>query len=489
MTADEDRDSNERWILRIDALAEHPALAGYRDVLDDRLWPREDLDDAGREALAAFDAEAAYLLQRGWSTTDPDGWALWHPSPLLTDPAADPDHPVAAAFGVPATLHPPGDARPVPRRTAVPLPGEDWSAARRDSLALASPGDVLPAWRDWLHARTALLDADAALTAPWAPADPYPTPADALAVQLRYLRSAGGAWVRADYADDNAGTSTAATWGQLTCAVAGAVPFWLPPGHSAGYLDSQPLQAEDRDDLRLPYPQVVVTFADPVLLPARDGADLDPDAAQALTLRDWWALNLVSRSDKPSGIIDWWRCGDRVAHATARPVAGDVIAARGAVVEGVLLMADARGRLRDRFAWLVAVPGAYDGVLARWVIPADLPATAHADLIWNLAAVAAWGDWHEAASPAGSSGPEHRDWLAAGGPGGVRVLDVATTAGRAQDSEDTGRSIAAHMRRGHWRRQRYGTGLSMVRRVRIAPVLVNAGKGELAPRVYRMPMN
>ena len=43
------------------------------------------------------------------------------------------------------------------------------------------------------------------------------------------------------------------------------------------------------------------------------------------------------------------------------------------------------------------------------------------------------------------------------------------------------------MGRGHWRRQRHGPGKVEVKRVRIAPALVNAARGPLAPRVYRLP--
>ena len=69
----------------------------------------------------------------------------------------------------------------------------------------------------------------------------------------------------------------------------------------------------------------------------------------------------------------------------------------------------------------------------------------------------------------------------------VHVLNVARTVGHARSAEPTGKTVAPHVRRGHWRRQRYGEGNAQVRRIRIAPLLVNAHLGDMAERVYRLP--
>lgn len=76
---------------------------------------------------------------------------------------------------------------------------------------------------------------------------------------------------------------------------------------------------------------------------------------------------------------------------------------------------------------------------------------------------------------------------ARGAGSGVRVLDLRTTGGGVRTEQAVGKSVAPHLRRGHWRRQHYGPRNSLVRRVRIGPVLVNAGAGELLPQVYRLP--
>jgi hypothetical protein len=48
--------------------------------------------------------------------------------------------------------------------------------------------------------------------------------------------------------------------------------------------------------------------------------------------------------------------------------------------------------------------------------------------------------------------------------------------------------LSPHRRRGHWRRQHFGLGRTQTRRVRIAPVMVNAGRlGADRPQIYRLP--
>lgn len=49
-----------------------------------------------------------------------------------------------------------------------------------------------------------------------------------------------------------------------------------------------------------------------------------------------------------------------------------------------------------------------------------------------------------------------------------------------KDSE--GRQVTPHYRRGHWRKQRYGVGLSQTKRIRIAPVIVKGWEEQPAPR-------
>jgi hypothetical protein len=180
------------------------------------------------------------------------------------------------------------------------------------------------------------------------------------------------------------------------------------------------------------------------------------------------------------------------------PTLWDAIASRGAHIEAVLLLADGHGHLDDLFAWCVAIPSATaGGVLGRWVIPASRHDTRYANLVANAAAVAAWADWHR---PGHSRTVDVQGADVAGGGAGagrkredtVHVLNVtATTPDEPQLSakgEPTGRTTAPHRRRGHWRRQHYGPGRTETRRIRIAPVMVNAGRlGADRPQIYRLP--
>ena len=64
---------------------------------------------------------------------------------------------------------------------------------------------------------------------------------------------------------------------------------------------------------------------------------------------------------------------------------------------------------------------------------------------------------------------------------------MARTNRSASTGESTGKTVAPHVRRGHWRRQRYGERNTQIRRIRIAPLLVNAHRGDVANQVYRLP--
>jgi hypothetical protein len=263
------------------------------------------------------------------------------------------------------------------------------------------------------------------------------------------------------------------------------------------------LNDDDVDELRLPYPQVLVTIADPLALPpSATIAPEDADRVNAtLVEADIAVADLVQGHRWTGGL------GALLHHGAPNPAdllsgvhALDVAAVRGATVEGVLLLADSLGRLEDAFAWCLAVPGSRGGVLSRLVVPALLSATGYRPQLLNVAAVASWGAWHapdveSPVQPGMSSRDveravrtrEFRDLEPRGGAGAVRVLDIRRTSGVSSVSPASGRSVAPHVRRGHWRRQHHGPGGELIKRVRIAPVIVNAHRGAIAARVYRLP--
>lgn len=240
----------------------------------------------------------------------------------------------------------------------------------------------------------------------------------------------------------------------------------------------------------MPFAQVLVTFAEPARLPAIDAGALRDDP------RMTWIDHIVASGDGLPDTRDMMIAGTNNFQSQL-PTLWDVVAARGAHVEAVLILADGHGRLDDLFGWCVAIPSDTAGsVLGRWVIPASRTATSYANLVANAAAVAAWADWHRP----GHARDEVEHEAIAGGekPNGkrpedtVHVLNVtATTPAEPQPTvkgEPTGRTTAPHRRRGHWRRQHFGHGRTQTRRVRIAPVMVNAGRLSAdRPQIYRLP--
>jgi hypothetical protein len=269
-------------------------------------------------------------------------------------------------------------------------------------------------------------------------------------------------------------------WREAAHMLASSTLFWLPPGQVVNYLASQPLEAADVDDIRLPYQRVFVVPAEPLVLdPMKMGLDEDDHRAvvDAAVVATKAATSMATAVED----IDVGRSLDLET----------ALRACGANVEGVVLEADASGRPGPRVIWCLAIPTPdRTATIARVVIPAWRDATVWKEPLDQLAAVAAWGDWvepPEGRTPSrGDHATHHGTMPAPSGSSWLRVLDVKRTEGHG-GGEPTGRTIAPHVRRGHWRRQHYGAGGVNVKRVRIAPTLVNAGQGPLAPRVYRLP--
>jgi hypothetical protein len=412
---------------------------------------------------------------------DPAGQiAFKTPVPWL-DIAADPEHPISRVLGAHSST------APVTVDAADPVPAvadlSTGTAALRDVATAAGATRVADAFLSTLQ-QSVNLAVRSQIPALLSPSSPYPAPADAAAVQAWYAVAAMGGWGRHRTPGN----------GRIAVAAAAAVPYWLPPGHTIAYLDSEPLSDDDIDDMRLPFAQVLVTFAEPARLPASDRAALPTDDARMA-----WIDHLVTDSAAEPDQREVMLAATNNFTAPI-PSLWDAIAARGAHIEAVLLLADAHGHLDDLFAWCVAIPSTTAGAtLGRWVIPASRSATTFANLVVNAAAVAAWADWHRPGHSRGAA-EEAAEQL----PGNekasreqkrlddtVHVLNVTATTPASDASitgVPTGRTTAPHRRRGHWRRQHYGPGRVDVRRIRIAPVMVNAGRfGSGRPQIYRLP--
>lgn len=403
--------------------------------------------------------------------------AFQSPSPW-PDSNCDHDHPVSRVLGAGIT------APPITVSAANNIPSiaelSTATAALRDAVAAAGPLKAIDAVApDVRHADYIASKSQIATSLTASP--PYPAPADAEALHTWYTLAALGAWGR--HRND--------TRGRIAVAAAAAVPFWLPPGHTIAYLDSEPLSGEDIDDMRLPFANVMVTFAEPARLPASPLGALHADDRRLSFIDSALARPNAEHNAKQMIVAGTANLTQDLA------TVWEAIASRGAHIEGVLLLGDAHGHLDDLFGWCLAIPSATSGtVLGRWVIPASRSMTSYANLVANAAAVACWADWHRPGQPRDSVGeaeglgpvPQRKSRTS---EDAVHVLNVtATTAvdDIAAHGEPTGRTTAPHRRRGHWRRQRYGLGRAQVRRVRIAPVMVNAGRlGTDRPQVYRLP--
>ncbi|OBK38612.1 hypothetical protein A5658_03580 [Mycobacterium sp. 1245111.1] len=452
-----------------------------------------DFTAAQKMALATATAAATGVaLPDGVSDVDGPAWdayvdevqkdsaaviAFKSPPPWL-DIGADDAHPVSQALGA----NPRGAAVTVDAAAPVPTAVElsTGSAALRDAATAAGAAAVADALIEGLQDNVTRA-CDSHIPAMVASGSAYPAPADAAALQAWYAVSALGAW----------GRVRTETNGRIAVAAAAAVPFWLPPGHTIAYLDSEPLTGEDIDDMRLPFAQVLVTFAEPARLPATAREALADDP------RLRWIDHLVGTGKKLPDVKDMVIAGTDSLQSPTMSL-WDAIGGRGAHVEAVLLLADAHGHLDDLFAWCVAIPSyVARGTLGRWVIPASRSATGYANLVANAAAAAAWADWHRPGH--GSAAADEATSPEVGEPtrqqrpeDTVHVLNVtATTSADDQPTatgEPTGRTTAPHRRRGHWRRQHFGPGRAQIRRVRIAPVMVNAGRlGADRPQIYRLP--
>lgn len=350
-------------------------------------------------------------------------------------------------------------------------PAQVITAAERDGLAVSRDvHDILGKWSVSLADFYGRIEEETRVPRPDRIPE-FPTPPDAVALRGWYAAAGWGPWIRGE---EIAGTDHR----RVTVAAGTAVPYWLPPGHTVAYLDSEPLDGGDVDDIRLPYPSVFVSLADPITLPASRDAD-DPELVERLTWLDEAARSMTMSDEAISErrLLSLATAGfnfPRLDVAT-------VLDHWDLRIEGVILLGDDAGVLDDLFAWCVALTSPSGNVLSRILVPAKMTSTEYRQQVLGLAAVVAWGDWHDPQTMAAGTDTE------APGHGGdtdeadqfVKILNIKDTQRRGADGagRGAGSSVSPHIRRGHWRRQRYGTGLSQVRRVRIAPTLVNAAGG------------
>jgi hypothetical protein len=377
--------------------------------------------------------------------------------------------------------------------SAVSLPLPSTSPTARGHYVRQGPTKMLTAWRDVFDSRGRIARRLGLTHHPFAPASPHPQPGQALASQNMYARSAYAGWLNAE---------TSAVRGQVAVGLTAAAAYWLPAGQTAAFADSEPMNDSDRREMIMPYPQVFLAFAEPLALDPTRPLSTPEETEQ------WKLLSAVAHDSLRGDVTVGQFISDRdISRGNESWLSIDIdgaIEQVGAQIEGVLLLSDEYGQPTDLFAWCLAVPGAYGSPLGRFVIPASRSTTQYRDVIDNLTAVVAWAQWHEPDDstdvPLGiplaeveaqiSTADFQRDAKRSGA--GIRVIDVGATNRGSRSSRrsiDDDRDVAPvtpHFRRGHWRRQRFGPGLEESKRIRIAPVLVNAHRGGIAHRVYRL---
>jgi hypothetical protein len=315
----------------------------------------------------------------------------------------------------------------------------------------------------------------------------HPTSADAAAVKHWHTLSALGQWATSEAISPE--HSYAA--GSFAIAMAAAPVYWLPPTQTFDILDSEPLT--DLEDLRLPYPQVMLTFAEPPIIePWRDLPDKDAVEAGTRAAALIEGTLLTSLRNDPEGPLDVFS-----TYVSSDPEGPplvpiwDLLAARGALVEGILLLGDSLGRLTPHAAWALSIPSLGGRYAAqRLLVPMEWEASSWRDQVLNAAAIVAWADWHAPLDPVEGDAVEHQRLRSQPQDDGDDVRILAVRRARVTPNhpgEPTGRTVAAHVRRGHWRRQRHGPGGDQVKRIRIAPTVVNAGQRSFAARVYVLP--
>lgn len=443
----------------------------------------EDLSDEQGQVLLDVVEVAGKMRRSAPPVVDPDCLSIWGPGPLVRRSWRN--NATMTRLGVDDAPQPTRAEQHDGKAPTLPLPS--LSSKGRTLVAGMHPSEVVDTWRHALRTREAVTKAVAGDASPLMSMPHHSRPSQGVVLQHLYSLSALGEWVRAGQ-----GLSTEAA---VATGLTSAAAYWLPAGQTSSFADSDPVDEEAKAEMLMPFPQVFLAFAEPLVL--EPSGPLDSHLATAVR-----AMSLSARSSKKSLSSS----AGSILHEVRRNIAGgeipfveDILAQRGAKVEGVLLLSDDLSRPTDEFAWCLSLGSDYGESLGRIAVPARRSLTAHSDLIENLTAVVAWANWHEPDSlteiPLGMK-PDDVDRIiksddfkndAQRAGAGVRVIDaVRTSRGGTRAKTGEGRHVDPHIRRGHWRKQRHGPGRSKIKMVRISPTLVNAHMGDIGPRVYRL---
>jgi hypothetical protein len=346
----------------------------------------------------------------------------------------------------------------VPPWLRLPDATGDAPALRHEMGATTAGFPVMPADSyPGPHPRT-----DAVLTTPWRHMPLVTAPADAIDLAYWYHRSA---WIQQWHPDQT------------------PVPFWLPAEYAVAYPQARPLPADT--DIRLPYPLVLAALATAWRIEPRTGElPADLAIAQPLMLHARGAAANVSPAPLATHLARLQATG--LTDRAQFPTPLEALDHFGGVVEGLLLTAHPDGTPRDDFAWCIAIGHPSGFPLARITVPASRTASGWRTQVDNITAGIALSRWHDPlpAPPPPATTPPTRQAdqdATVADASIVRLLDIDATSppARMNPAAEPSHSARPHLRRGHWRQQRVGTGRHDQRWTWVRPTTVNGSPPEI----------
>jgi hypothetical protein len=266
-----------------------------------------------------------------------------------------------------------------------------------------------------------------------------------------------------------------------------AVPYWVSGADAVAVLGSTPPEPWMLESLRLPYPAVCLVFGSPL----------------RVDTGSWWFREYDSTAP---AVLEAASSLSRLYYESIEHIDADKDRDLGAAflrdgsVHGLILTADSDGVLADEVVWLIS-GRASDGETLVGTKSGSRRQSVMAPIIDNAACAVAWGSWNSPDTAKAFTGTSNQarkmartgSFKRRAGRGedfGVRTLDLRRTAGQGREAA-TGRTLSAHLRRGHWRRVRVGPRHDWHYEGRwIAPTLVSGTGDALADahlRTYRLP--
>lgn len=254
---------------------------------------------------------------------------------------------------------------------------------------------------------------------------------------------------------------TSISWGALN-----APSYFADSSAAAMAIEAHEPDTDLLADLRLPASAANLILANPVFIPPHSR---------------WW-----SEEERELAAAHGESTQDQLAELMqfdpnlTRQYIGDdpidpvyAILENGARIVGATFFADENGFLLDTVSWMIDVDCAPNSGSISVRRTGSLSKSTLAPILYNLAAVVAWGDWEDPGEPDPRFPRDSTELDAARNKGwfrravrshpsrfGVRTLNRHTRTPSPDGPEDatpSDRTVKAHLRRGHWRSVRIAT--------------------------------